>query len=294
MTPRKYLPIVMTAVAALLWATSFTVVKIALRHVDPYIFVLLRFLVATSILLGIILATGKWKEVTVYLRDRYSLLLGITLAASFGLQYRGQVETTAGKAAMIINSSVVLVAPLSVGFLKERLTARKLIALTVGLVGVFLITGPSADGVGPGSIRGDLLMAGSSFAYALYVVFTRMAVRRRDVPALPLITAVFIWSLPLFFLLSLPAILAGVEVHADTLLSTLYLGVFCSVLPFALYTAAMKHIGALTSSIVLLAELVFGVLIAFLVIGETLTPLVFAGCALICLGIFVVGSQETV
>ncbi len=293
MTTRKHLPILMTIGAAMLWATSFTVVKIGLRYVDPYVFVLLRFLAATAILLGVILATGKWVEFVSCLRDWYSLLLGVTLVASFGLQFRGQVETTAGKAAMIINASVVLVAPLSVGFLKERMTSGKLIALIVGLVGVYLITAPGGEGRGASTLRGDLLIAGSSLMYALYVVFTKMAVSRRDVPALPFITAVFLWAVPIFLLISLPALSRGVELHRNTLLSTLYLGLFCSVLPFALYTAAIKRIGALTSAIVLLAELVFGVLIAFLILGETLTKAVFAGCALICLGIIVVGTRET-
>jgi len=291
MTTRKYLPILMTVTAALLWGTSFTVVKIGLRYVDPYTFVLLRFLAATAILLCVVLVTGKWKDFAVCMRDKYSLLLGITLVASFGLQFRGQVETTAGKAAMIINASVVLVAPLSVGFLKEKLTSRKLIALLIGLVGVYLITAPSGDG-GGGTLRGDLLIAGSSIMYALYVVFTKMAMSRHDVPALPFVTAIFLWAVPIFLLVSLPVLLKGVDLHRNTLLSTLYLGLFCSVLPFVLYTAAMKHIGALTSAIVLLAELVFGVLIAFLVLGETLSTAVFTGCILICLGIIVVGTKR--
>jgi drug/metabolite transporter (DMT)-like permease len=290
MTGRIYLPILMTVTAALLWATSFTVVRIGLRQVDPYTFVLLRFLVATGILVCVVLATGKWNQFIVSVRDRYSLLLGITLAASFGFQFRGQVETTAGKAAMIINASVVLVAPLSVGFLKERMTARKLIALLVGLVGIYLITAPSGEG-GGGTLRGDLLIAGSSLSYALYVVFIKMALSRHDIPALPFTTAIFLWALPILLLVSFPVLLDGVDLHRNTILSTLYLGVFCTVLPFVLYTAAMKHIGALTSAIVLLAELVFGVLIAFLILGETLSTAVFTGCVLICLGIIVVGSK---
>jgi drug/metabolite transporter (DMT)-like permease len=280
----------MTVAAALLWGTSFTVVKIGLRYIDPYVFVLLRFLVATAVLACVVLATGKWNEFAVSMKDRYSLILGITLVASFGLQFRGQVETTAGKAAMIINASVVLVAPLSVGFLKERMTSRKLIALLIGLVGVYLITAPSGGG-GGGTLRGDLMIAGSSLMYALYVVFTRMAMSRHEVPALPFVAAVFLWALPVFVLISLPVLVKGVDLDRNALLSTLYLGLFCSVLPFVLYTAAMKHIGALTSAIVLLAELVFGVVIAFLILGETLSTAVFTGCVLICLGIIVVGSK---
>jgi drug/metabolite transporter (DMT)-like permease len=191
---------------------------------------------------------------------------------------------------MIINASVVLVAPLSVGFLKERISARKLIALLIGLVGVYLITAPSGD-AGGGTLRGDLLIAGSSLMYALYVVFIKMAMSRHDIPALPFTAAIFLWAVPIFVLVSLPVLVKGVSLHPNTLWSTLYLGVFCTVLPFVLYTAAMKHIGALTSAIVLLAELVFGVLIAFIILGETLSTAVLTGCILICLGIIVVGSK---
>jgi drug/metabolite transporter (DMT)-like permease len=292
MTERRYLPILMTIAAALLWASSFTVVKVGLRYIDPYTFVMFRFLVATVVLLLVVLTTGKWQEFVGCFRDRYALLLGITLAASFGLQFRGQTETTAAKAAMIINSSVVLVAPLSVAFLKERMGSRKLIALVIGLVGVYLITAAKSGNAGAsGSLRGDLLIAGSSLSYALYVVFTKMAVSRRSFREVPLITAVFLWSLPIYLAAGIPAFARGIEIHKHVLLATGYLAVFCSVLPFIIWTAAIKHIGALTSAIVLLAELVFGVLIAFVFLRETLPGVVVAGCALICLGILIVGTK---
>jgi drug/metabolite transporter (DMT)-like permease len=293
MTQRPYLPILMTTVAALLWASSFTVAKIGLRYVDPYVFVFLRFLVASAVLVVIVFVTGRQRELLTCLRDRYVLLLGITLAASFGFQFRGQVETTAAKAAMIINSSVVLVAPFSVAFLRERMDSRKILALVIGIVGVYLIT--SGKSAGPGStstLRGDLLIAVSSLCYALYVVFTKMAVTRRRFGEIPLIAAVFLAALPIFVIASLPAFRAGVELSGRVLLATGYLAVFCSILPFILWTAAIRHIGALTSAIVLLAELVFGVLIAFIVLHETLPGIVLAGCALVCLAILTVSTKS--
>jgi drug/metabolite transporter (DMT)-like permease len=284
--------ILMTVGAALLWSSSFSVAKVGLRYIDPYSFVLLRFLLASAVLLGLVVLTGHGRRLGAYLKDRYALILGITLAASFGLQFRGQTETTAAKAAIIINASVVFVAPLGLLFLKERIGPRAIAALCVGLVGVYLVTkarvGSAEEG---GTLAGNLLVAGSSLSYAVYVVFSKMAVTRRDVREIPFVTSVFLWSLPIFFLVSLPRLASGLEVGREAWLATGYLAVFCSVLPFLLYTAAIKHISALTSAVVLLAELVFGVIIAFLLLSESLATPAWIGCGLICAGIFIAGTR---
>jgi drug/metabolite transporter (DMT)-like permease len=290
MARQSDVPILMTVAAALLWASSFSVVKVGLRHIEPYPFVFLRFLVASGVLLVIVLLSGQAATLAAYVRDRYVLLLGLTLAGSFGLQFRGQTETTAAKAAMIINSGVVLVAPLSVVLLKEYVGLRKLIALAIGVCGVyFVVSGRSMAPDGIQSLRGDLLITGSSLCYALYIVFTKMAVSRRRFREIPLITGVFLWTLPVFALGAVPAFGGGLKPDTSVWLSVGYLAVFCSVLPFVIWTAAIKHIGALTSAIVLLAELVFGVIIACTFLGETLSGAVIAGCVLISAGILMVG-----
>ena len=291
MARQAHVPILMTVAAALLWASSFSVIKVGLRHVDPYSFVFLRFLVASGALLVVVLASGQAATLAAYLRDKYVLLLGLTLVGSFGLQFRGQAETTAAKAAMIINSGVVFVAPLSMVLLREQTGLKKLFALAVGVCGVYLVVSGRTTSPGTvGSLRGDLLITGSSLCYALYVVFTKMAVTRRRYLEIPLITAVFLWTLPVFLLAALPALRAGLKPDTGVWLSVGYLAVFCSVLPFIIWTAAIKHIGALTSAIVLLAELVFGVIIACMFLGEMLSGAVIAGCALICAGIVIVGK----
>jgi drug/metabolite transporter (DMT)-like permease len=269
------------------------VAKVGLRYIDPYSFVLLRFLVASAFLLALALLTGRGRLLWAYLRDRYTLILGITLAASFGLQFRGQTETTAAKAAIIINASVVLVAPLGMLFLKERIGSRAIAAMCVGLVGVYMVTMARAGSVEEGgTLLGNILVAGSSLSYALYVVFSRMAVTRRDIREIPFVTGVFLWSLPVFLVPGLPRLVSGPEIGAEAWLATGYLAVFCSVVPFILYTAAIKHISALTSAVVLLAELVFGVIIAFVFLSESLAPSAWLGCVLICAGIFIAGTRS--
>ncbi len=291
MSRQRLLPISLTITAALLWGSSFTVVKVGLRYFDPYSFVLLRFAAATVVLLAVLAGLRKLDEFVSAFTDRYAVLLGMVLAASFGFQFRGQVETTASKAAMIVNSSVVLVAPLSLVLLREQLGWRKIGALVVGMVGVYLITTTgSRDNVTPETTLGNILVSSSALCYAFYVVLTRMAVTRRPHGELPLIAAVFAWSLPFFLVASIGR--SSFDAPRIAYLVVGYLAVFCSIIPFILWTAAIRHIGALTSAIMLLAELVFGVAIAAYFLKEALPPPVIAGCCLVFAGIAMVVSER--
>jgi drug/metabolite transporter (DMT)-like permease len=215
-----------------------------------------------------------------------------TIAASYAFQFVGQTQTTAAKAVIIVNSSAVLVAPMSYFLLRERLGPRQLASLAVGILGVYLITrGRGGTPQEVGTLRGDLIVSGSAVAYGLYVVLTRMAVLRRTYSEIPMMAAVFLWSLPVFLAGSLPWFARGVNVAPAAWAVIAYLAVFCSVVPFVLWTAAMKHIGALTSAIVLLSELVFGVFFAWLLLGEVISGTVLAGCPAICAAIVIVGIR---
>jgi drug/metabolite transporter (DMT)-like permease len=288
----RHTPILLTLAAALLWGSSFTVVKVGLRYLDPYSFVLLRFLAATGLLVVLVLARGQWHLFTKYLGDRYTVFLGLTIAASYGFQFVGQVRTTASNAVIIVNSSAVLVAPLSYLLLKEAIGPRQLVSLAMGVVGVYLIArGRGGASAAAGQLAGDLLVAGSALAYGFYVVLTRMAVTRRTFSEIPLMAAVFAWSVPVFLVMSVPTLARGVTVTKEAWAAIGYLAVFCSILPFTIWTAAMKRIGAVTSAIVLLAELIFGVVIARIVLSETPSPATLAGCCVIAAAILVVGLK---
>ncbi len=282
----------MTLTAALLWATSFSVIKVGLRHIDPYLFLLLRFLTATAVIAVLALAARRGRLLLAYMRDGYALLLGLALAASFVLQFRAQTEIPASTAAIIINSSTLLVAPLGAVFLKERFGIRKLAALVLGIAGVYLITAPSAGGAAGGTWRGNVLISASAVSTALYIVATKRAVSGRRLEELPLLAAVFTWSLPVYLIAAAPSLGRGVRVDAGAWLSVVYLAVFCTVISFLLWARAIRRIAALTSAVVLLSELVFGVLIAHVFLSEALPVPVVAGCALIGLGIVVVGIRE--
>lgn len=288
----RHIPVLMTVLAALLWASSFSVIKVGLRYIDPYTFLLLRFLIAAALMTVVVCLAGKGRLLAAHMGNKYSLVLGLALAASFTLQFRAQTEIPASTAAIIINSSTLLVAPLSAVFLSERIGTRKVSALVLGMVGVYLITGRSVNGGGGGTWLGNLLISASAVSTAFYIVLTKKALSQKGLDGLPLMTAVFVWSLPVYLVMALPALRNGLRTGREAWLAIIYLSIFCSALAFMLWAAAIKRIGALTSAVVLLSELVFGVLIAHMLLDEVISTPATAGCILIGLGILIVGLRE--
>lgn len=288
----RHIPVFKTVLAALLWASSFSVIKVGLQYIDPYTFLLFRFLIAAALLSVMVCFAGKGRLLAAHMSHKYSLMLGLALAASFALQFRAQTEIQASTAAIIINSSTLLVAPLSAVFLGEVIGARKVVALVLGLAGVYLITGRTVGGDGGGPWLGNVLISASAVSTAFYIVLTKKALSQKKLDGLSLLTAVFTWSLPVYLVMAFPALKTGLHVGREAWLSIIYLAVFCSALAFLLWATAIKRIGALTSAVVLLSELVFGVLIAHIVLDEALSMPTIAGCVLIGLGILVVGLRE--
>jgi drug/metabolite transporter (DMT)-like permease len=146
---RVRLPLpVMVAAFCLLWASAFSVAKLAIADCPPLIVLTARFLLAGVVILG----AAAFFGVRLRLSRRELLLfalLGIANQAVYlGLSYVGIRGTSSGLAALVISANPVLTAVLAVAFLNERMTGRKAIGLLLGVAGVaFVVESRMAGGV---------------------------------------------------------------------------------------------------------------------------------------------------
>jgi drug/metabolite transporter (DMT)-like permease len=148
-SPSLRLPLpVMVAAFCLLWASAFSVAKLAIADCPPLIVLTARFLLAGVVILGaaalfgIRLSLGR-RELLLF------ALLGIANQAVYlGLSYVGIRSTSSGLAALVISANPVLTAVLAVAFLNERMTWRKAMGLLLGVGGVaFVVESRMAGGV---------------------------------------------------------------------------------------------------------------------------------------------------
>lgn len=123
----------------LLWASAFSVAKVALTDCPPLLLLTIRFLIAGVVVLGV--AALLRMPFNLGRRDIlvFAALGVINQAAYLGISYVGMQTISSGLTALIISTNPVLVAVLAAFVLGERMTARKAIGLLLGVAGVAIV-----------------------------------------------------------------------------------------------------------------------------------------------------------
>lgn len=274
-----------TLAAGLLWGSSFTVIKVGLQSVDPYWFAFLRFLLASAVALPLAALAGEIGKVRALLKDPLVILLGASNALGFILQFKGQTLTTAGKAALLVNASAVPVAVASHFIFKERFGLPKLSAVIVGMAGLLLVTtGGRLTVAGGGELAGDLLIISAMAAWTLFILIDKKLVTERStsIPALTaaMVTVTAVAALPAPLVLgrgAFPQLTMGWVAIA-------YTAVFCTIIPFLLWTWGLRYISATVSCIILLVEIIFALGLAAAFLGER------PGAATLTGGLLILGA----
>ncbi len=268
-----------------LWGTSFVATKIGVTSSDPYLFALVRFAFGALVLVGTLLLVRRWRSRM--LADRLVIMVSFFNAVAYALQNVGMTITTASNAALLININIGLVTILAALLLNETITKRILVGLGVGLLGVVIIsTKGDMASIYQGQFVGDMLCFIAGCIWAFYIVYQKKILEReRDVlmvtGAIILETALFMIPITLLFAQSY-------EIDSAGWITMIYAGTLCTGGAFLLYNLGLQKVKASISSIILLAEVVFGMLFAFLILGEMPGVPTAIGGALILIAIAVI------
>jgi len=261
--------IVLTALAGVLWGTSFPAIKIGLNYVDPYMFVFLRFFLASIIMLFVVLIKlGRKFELW---KNKVLWFLGLANGFAYLLQYVGMNSTSASKSSLLVNLSAIWVAMLSVLIMKERLGTKKALGIFFGILGVFLITtNLSFQTMGQSTIIGDFLVLLSGVIWAFFTVYNKQLVSSTRDIIQPITLILFVTLLPLipslYFSTSSP-----LQLPVAAWLAIAYTAIFCWVIPYYLWSEALKSISAVSSTIILLTEVIVSLAISSIVLHDTFT-----------------------
>src|SRR5579862_6903766 len=115
----------MVGAFCLLWASAFSLAKLAIADCPPLLLLMTRFLLAGVLMLGAAAACGM--KLKLSRRDWLIFaVLGIANQAAYlGLSYVGIRTVSSGLVALVISSNPVLTAIMAAAFLGERMTWRK-------------------------------------------------------------------------------------------------------------------------------------------------------------------------
>lgn len=282
-------------VAALLWGSAGVTAKLLLAELSPFVILFYRFVIASLVMLPLFLRAKKPKR---YLQTLIPLSM-----LSFGnalLFYMG-IERTTSNAAYIINATTPLVtAALARIFIGERTNGKKLVGITIGLIGaLFIVLLPLWNkGVG---IYGDFV--GNMFVTMALLCWTSYTVGNRHFAALGTYSPTILVSMNFFttalmsgtaaFVTGQQFITPGVFRPAYILL-LLYVAIPVTVVTFGFFQWAAKHVTATSASLKDYVQLVVAFGLNGLILGERITLPYIVGSVLVVLGVLIAtGSRVT-
>jgi drug/metabolite transporter (DMT)-like permease len=270
---------------AIVWGSAFVAQRVAALNLGVYWFNGLRFLTGALILLPF---ARNQKDDPPGFSLRH--LLGISLAGVFlfsgtSFQQAGLRFTTAGNAGFITGLYVVIIPLiLALGF-KRRPRRHTWVAAIMAALGLFLLSTGGQLKLNPG----DALELGGALMWALHVIWIGYLVRW--VGVLPLAIGQYL----VCGLLSLGVALATEAINLQQLYSSgwtvAYTGVLSIGLGYTLQAVAQKIAPATDAAIILSTEAAFAALFGWLTLGESLTALQLAGCALMLGGMILAQIQ---
>ena len=207
------------------------------------------------------------------------VLQGLFLTGSSLFYFLALKTLSAGMATVILFAHPVLVALFSVWFFKEKLTPRMLLGLALAMLGISLISGLFGSGQTDLSVKGiiwSLLACCSYTGYSLMGQKTLAVYEPLSITATVSLLAIGI-LIPVF-----PGDLALLaHVNGTQILITLVMAILSTLLAILFFLKGVQKIGAAKATLISTAEPMFCLLLAFLVLGEKLTPIELAGSILI-------------
>jgi drug/metabolite transporter (DMT)-like permease len=200
--------------------------------------------------------------------------------------------TTVSRAFLLINMHPTFIIILAWLFFKEKINLLKILSIILGLSGVMLMIGFSNIQLLSDTIVGDVLALITSFFFASYIILTKILRKRHEwytIYVYPMAFAL-IWLIPLFLVvnsLNPQAASFTTDISMNGWLLVLGFVLFPTVIAHSLYFQGVKEIPATTASLITLLEPISAVMLAFLILNETLTYNSIIGGILILLGVYI-------
>jgi drug/metabolite transporter (DMT)-like permease len=257
------------------WGSTFVIIKEALSGISPFLFIAIRFALATLII-GLIFRKRLFNI------NKETLLAGSVIGAflflgvafqTFGLKY-----TLASKSAFITGSAVVIVPLLSIFVEKVVPKVSAIFGAILAGIGLWVLTNPR----GAAFNRGDLLTIVCAVFFASQIIFVEIYTRRLD-----FIKLVFAEFLAVTILSSISAFaFENIQIifSSYVVVAILIISIPATALALTVQMWAQRITTATRVGIIFTTEPIFAMMFAYILAQEIFGTFEFIGAAIILIG----------
>ena len=259
-----------------IWGFTFVIVKGALADASPLPFLAVRFILAGLLLLAV-LGRGRVGRETILPGS----IMGVFLFGGYLFQTWGLVYTTPSKSAFLTGFSVILV-PLIMMLLGQRLGPATVVGAVLGLAGIYLLVAPSGMS---GVNLGDIFTLVGATSFAIHIVLVGRYTKRFSflhlVPVQVLVVGVLASAAMIIF----PA--QRWNFSARLAVAILVTALLATGVAFSVQNWAQQYTPPAHTALIFALEPVFAAISSWLVVGEHFHGRTLAGAGLILAGMVV-------
>ena len=270
---------------------SFIATKMALKEVHPFTLLALRYAIGALLLLFVQLGREKGFLKVFSRRDWiYIFILAAIGVSGLGLlQAYGLLFTTAINTGWIIAINPILITLSARFFLREAITARKVLGILLGFCGISLIISKGVFSISlfrMASTYGDFLVFASALAWCGFTVGGKGFISR--FPPLATVTTIMISGCLIILPLSL---LRGdwnnlIHLSLSAWTGIIFLGVFCSGLGYLFWYSALEKRDSGVVGMYLYLEPFATLIGAYLLLGEEIQWITLMGGGMSLAGVY--------
>jgi drug/metabolite transporter (DMT)-like permease len=281
--------------AVTVWGASFVATKVALQHVVPTALVWLRFTMGLLIL-GLAVFLNKQFSLPRGKDWGYFALLGfIGITFHQWLKSTGLLTAQATTTAWIITSTPIFIALLGFIVLKERLAWYQTVGIFVACFGVLLIVSRGnllSLMAGKFGTPGDFLVLISAPNWAVFSTLSRPGLKKHTATLMMFYVMSFGWLFTSVLFFASSGIEQVFSIPLDGWIAIGFLGVFCSGIAYIFWYDALVVLPVAQTGAFLYLEPIITVIVAAIVIKETILLATVVGGIIILVGVWLVNRPR--
>lgn len=279
------------AVSGLFWGIPYLLMKVAVRDLEPAVIVCGRVLIGAAILIPIAIhqkvlmdAIRGWRYVLPY--AIFEMMIPWILITN------AEKKISSGLAGLLV-ATVPIWSTIFASLAGDRTVwhSKRLVGIAVGFAGLVGLVGYESI-FGETDIISILMMLVAAISYSFAV--NMISIKLPDVSGIAINgVAMFITAVAYAPLMVLQWPAAN-TVSAESALSLLALGIFCTALAFISFFIVMKEIGPARASIGTYVNTAVAVVLGVIILSEPLTLGIIIGLPLVMIGSFLASRKPAV
>ena len=270
----------MLLMAALIWGSSFIVMKNSVDFISPFTLLCIRFVLSTIFITCLFF--NKIKEIKK--QDLIGgFLAGLALFSAFSIQTFGLQLTTPGKNAFLTAVYCTIVPLLSWLYFKKSPDCSQIFAAILCFIGVGFVSLDSSLKIN----LGDIYTLIGGFLYAVHIIVCEKAMKNTS----PIIITALQFAFAAIFSFVAAYLFEDVSIifHIDQsiYLQILYLAFFATTLCYLFQNVGQKFVNENIAALLLSLESVFGVFFSILFGQEMMTLQIALGFLIIFISVLI-------